>query len=154
MHSSSIKPLHIAQNNRLSPTHGSFLSSSPHKSFIWKFSINKVLGRISNQPNRSPFSHSGNNALGKSNQRMGRRSSPLFTEMRKGKLPTSAPLSLLQQPHSNSACPTPVTLEYPACPERQGTRCLLTCRDRCKCENTPGAPWYLWIVAKGHLYPY
>ena len=75
----SIKPLYTAQNSRLSPIPDSFLSSSPCKSFIWKFSINKVLGRISNQPNRSLFFHSGNNAIGKSKQGMGRQSSPLFT---------------------------------------------------------------------------
>lgn len=56
---------------------GSFLTSSPYKSFIRKLNISKVLARTSSEPHRFPFSHSGNNAIGES--KPSRQLSPLLS---------------------------------------------------------------------------
>lgn len=85
---------------------------------------------------------------------MGGQLSPLFMRIRKRKLLISAAPSLLHQPHATSACPKKQSFWSILHVQEDTGQGVFSCVENFRCKNVPGAPWYLWVLAKGCLYPY
>lgn len=117
------------------------------KSFIWKLSINKVdrnqqLAKLRYWCNRW--------------KQIGNGWAVIFPihEDKEREAAHSCSLSLLHQPHLTSACPKNQFFWSTWHVQEDPGQGVFSCVESCRCENALGVPWYLWVFAKGCLYPY